>query len=86
VRLRRGQCCVEVTEVDLQVLSSGIFYGQAKAVIVCRLCSLNSGYLTSMCVQNAKGISETSLYMDLQEGKLSLTSAVLGCYTAENGI
>jgi hypothetical protein len=47
---------VEVTEVDSQVLSSGVFYEQTKAVIDCRLCALNSGYLTSMHVQNTKEI------------------------------
>jgi hypothetical protein len=76
VRLRRGQCCVEVTEVDLQVLSSGIFYERTKAVIDYRLRSLNSGYLTSMCVQNGKGIPETSLYRVSQEECAKLRESV----------
>jgi len=59
VRPRRGLHCVEVTEVDLQVLSSGIFYEQTKAVIHRWLCAMNSGYLTSMRVQNTKEIPES---------------------------
>ena len=59
MRPRRGLHCVEVTEVDLQVLSSGIFYEQTKVVIHSRLCALSNGYLTSMCVQNTKEIPKS---------------------------
>ena len=59
VRPRRGLHCVKVTEIDLQVLSWSIFYEQTKAFIHHWLCAMNSGYLTSMRVQNTKEIPKS---------------------------